>query len=108
MTTISRRIATALFAGAAALPLATLAAPAFAQKGPESQPQLNYQIFHSHVAWHAAAIPAAAQTGSTWKLYSSHIARSNDANWLPIMMPGNVVPEGARLQHEEQKLDLSR
>jgi hypothetical protein len=89
MTAVSR--SEFRLAGASMLVLAALAAPALAQQGPESATQ-NYQIFHSHVAWRAAAVIArdAAQSGATWKEYNSHIAHSDDANWLPLVLPGEV------------------
>jgi hypothetical protein len=94
-------------AGASILALAALASPALAQKGPESAAQ-NYEIFHSHVAWRASAVVAsnAAQTGTTWKVYGSHVARSNDANWLPTMLPGETVNVPGRVDRSNEAIDL--
>jgi hypothetical protein len=94
-------------AGASVLALAALTVTALAEQGPESATP-NYQIFHSHVAWRAQAVIAsnAAQTGTTWTFYPSHIARPNDAAWLPTMLPGETADQPGRVDRSNEGIDL--
>jgi hypothetical protein len=89
MTAVSR--SAFRLTGVSLLPLAALTVAALAQQGPESLTQ-NYQIFHSHVGWRAAPVIAsdAAQSGASWTGYTSHIGHGNNADWLPIMLPGEA------------------
>jgi hypothetical protein len=107
---LTSRIAVVPLAGAAIAALATFAAPAYAQKGPESAAQPNYEIFHSHVAWRAPAVIASTsnQSGKTWEIVGEHVKHATDADWLPIILPEDTTMLPPSHDRGDAKLDLSR